>query len=371
MSTNAQRAYSELGQSIWYDNVQRAALRDGTFAKLIADGVRGCTSNPTIFHQAISGSDDYDPALVRLVSEGKSRDEIYYALIAQDIRDAADALSDVYAQSEQRDGFISVEVQPRSAHNADATVEEAVDLWRQIDRPNLMIKVPATDAGMTAISELIARGISVNVTLIFSRKQYRQVHEAYLRGLERARANSLELSRIASVASFFVSRIDAKVDAWLEDQIERGHHELSGLLGKVAIANAKAAYQHFQSTCSGDRFAALANAGATPQRLLWASTGTKNPEYPDTLYVDELLGPQTVNTLPPATYQAFQDHASLESKLTRDVQTASEVLTKLEHAGLSLERVCDELLVSGLKGFADSFDSLMAVLDQRRQALRT
>lgn len=365
MTTNAQRAYSEFGQSIWYDNVQRGLLQSGQFAALVQAGVRGCTSNPTIFDKAIGGSSDYDAALRELVARGCSVDEIYHELVCEDIRTAADVLRPVYEQSEFRDGYISLEVQPKHAFDTRGTIDEALELRRRIDRPNLMIKVPATREGLTAITELTAQGVCVNVTLIFSRQRYIEVAEAYLAGLERAASSNTDVSRITSVASFFVSRIDSKVDAWLESQPSAP----SELLGKAAIANAKLAYVEYGRLFGGERFETLRRHGAQTQRLLWASTSTKNPSYPDTLYVDELIGRDTVNTVPPATLEAFQDHGKLAATLEQDVAGASRTLERLAGTGLSLDSVCEQLLAEGVDAFVASMKSLYEVIAARRDDL--
>lgn len=362
--TNAQRAH-ELGQSIWYDNVQRSLLRSGHFEGLVAAGVRGCTSNPTIFEKAIAGSTDYDDALQRLVAEGQSVEEIYLELVKQDIRDTADILRPVYDSSCGADGHVSVEVFPELARDTEGTTNEAQRLHRLIDRPNLMIKIPATEQGLPAVTRTIAAGISVNVTLIFSVEQYRQVALAYIEGLERAAQAGFDLSRIASVASFFISRIDSAVDTQLKSKGEAGN----ALLGKAAIANAKHAYALFKELFSSQRFAPLRQAGARPQRVLWASTGTKNPSYSDTLYVDELIGPETVNTVPPQTLDAFQDHGKPSATLERGHAEAKQVIDDLKQLGIPLEPVCQKLLDEGVTAFAKSMTSLMDVIASRRQLL--
>jgi transaldolase len=370
--SNAQRAHDQFGQSIWYDNVQRKLLRSGHFQTLVEAGVRGCTSNPTIFEKAIGGSSDYDEALQRLVASGASVEEIYLDLVKQDIRDTADILRPVYDSSNGADGFVSIEVSPDLARDTEATANEAQRLHRLIERPNLMIKIPATEQGLPAVTRTIAAGISVNVTLIFSVEQYRQVALAYLSGLERAAEAGLDLSRIASVASFFISRIDSAVDAQLNaisssDPALKGRVEAS--LGKAAIANGKQAYALFKELFSSTRFTALKNAGARPQRVLWASTGTKNPAYPDTLYVDELIGPDTVNTVPPQTLDAFQDHGKPRASLEQGLSEANRVIDELKQLGVPLEPVCQRLLDEGVASFTKSMTSLMDVIASRRQLL--
>jgi len=367
--THAQRTYDQFGQSIWYDNIQRAQLQSGKFASLVADGVRGCTSNPTIFHKAIGSTSDYDAALAKLAAQGASVDDAYYALVGDDIRNGADVLRQVYDASGKRDGYISVEVQPRLSSNATETVREARKLIELVDRPNVMIKVPATPEGLPAVTALIGEGISVNVTLIFAIESYRAVAGAYIDGLERAAAAGKELSAIASVASFFVSRVDSSVDGLLDAAIAQrpGDAEaLRGLRGKAAIANAKLAYAAYQEIFSADRFASLAQRGAQPQRVLWASTGTKNPSYSDTLYVDELIGKDTVNTVPPATLDAFQDHGAVAGTLDRGLDDARSTFAQLAAAGIDMDRVCADLLAQGVQAFIDSMDALMEVIAKKK-----
>ncbi|MEY2929437.1 MAG: hypothetical protein RL033_186 [Pseudomonadota bacterium] len=372
MTTNAERVHREFGQSLWYDNLERGLLRSGAFQALVTAGVRGCTSNPTIFEKAIRSSTEYETALRKLVSQGQGVEEIYYDLVVSDIQGAADVLRPIYDASEARDGYISVEVQPRFAADTKATVKEALELVKRIQRPNLMIKVPATEPGLEAITTLIGQGISVNVTLIFGVDQYRKVAQAYIAGLEQAARSGLNLSKIASVASFFVSRLDTLIDGELKEKIKKAPADearLSALLGKAAIANAKRAYVAFGELFSNPRFTAL--SGAQRQRVLWASTGTKDPSYRDTIYVEELIGPDTVNTLPPATLAAFQDHGRPSRSVDRDVAAAEQVLTGLESVGISVPAACDRLLQAGVTAFATSLDDLFGLLGERRAALLT
>jgi transaldolase / glucose-6-phosphate isomerase len=371
MTTNAERVHREFGQSLWYDNLERGLLRSGAFQALLDAGVRGCTSNPTIFEKSIRSSAEYEPALRRLASAGKSVEEIYYDLVVEDIQKAADLLRPIYDGSEARDGYISVEVQPRYAADAQATVKEALELVARIARPNLMIKVPATAPGLSAIRELIGKGVSVNVTLIFGIEQYRGVANAYIDGLEVAAANGLDLSRIASVSSFFVSRLDSAIDKQLDTRIAKAsdseRQKLSALRGKAAIANAKQAYAAYGEIFGGARFKAL--RAAQSQRVLWASTGTKDPLYPDTLYVDELIGPDTVNTVPPATLAAFQDHGKPARTVDRDLAAANQVIADLASIGISVPEECERQLAGGVASFAGSLDSLFQLLAERRTAL--
>lgn len=365
MTTTAQRAHAEFGQSIWYDNVQRGLLNSGEFKALIARGVRGCTSNPTIFDKAIGGSKDYDVAIQKLVASNASVDDIYHALVIEDIQAAADALAGVYEDSKWTDGYISLEVQPKNAMDTQGTVAEALTLVKRVNRPNLMIKVPATTEGLAAITELTALGVSVNVTLIFSRQRYVEVAQAFIAGLERAAAAGKDLRRIASVASFFISRIDSAVDSWIEKQ----GADLQSLRGKTAIANAKLAYAEYQRLFGSEPFTTLAAKGAQTQRLLWASTGTKNPAYSDTLYLDELIGKSTVNTVPPATLTAFLDHGKVKNALESGLDEARSTLAQLAKAGLNLDAVCDQLLAEGVKSFIESMEHLFQVIGSRREQL--
>ena len=321
---------NELGQSLWYDNIQRKLLQNGEMAGMIARGeIRGVTSNPSIFHNAIAKSGDYDPALVPLAWAGWNAEQIFWQLAYEDIRAACDLFLPLYKETDGGDGYVSLEVSPYLANETEATLEQAKHLWQTVDRPNLMIKIPATKAGLPAIRGAIAAGINVNVTLIFSIERYHQVMDAYHSGLEDLLA-SKNPRRGASVASFFVSRLDTKVDAMLP--------EGSPLCGKTAIASAKLAYNAFCKVFSESRFGRLQQAGAYYQRPLWASTSTKNPAYPDTLYVDELIGPATVNTVPPNTLAAFLNHGVAEETITRDLDAARQIFTDLEAGGFQWRR---------------------------------
>ncbi len=354
---------SKLGQSIWFDFIRRSLITSGELQALVDKGVRGVTSNPTIFEKAIAGSADYDDDLNRLVGEGESVEEIYEVLALDDIVRAADVLRLVYDQTQGADGYVSLEVSPTLAHDTRGTVADARRLFAALDRPNIMIKVPATPAGIPAIETLIGEGINVNVTLIFSLAHYQAVAEAYIGGLERLAADGGDLSKVASVASFFVSRVDTAVDRQLE---EMGEVDLQG---KIAIANAKVAYAYFGEAFSGARWDKLAARGARVQRPLWASTGTKNPLYPDTLYVDSLIGPDTVNTVPPATLQAFLDHGTAASTLEAGLEDAQAQLARLADLGIDLEAITQKLQDDGVASFAKSFESLMASIAQKREKL--
>jgi len=358
MTTRLHRLYDEEGQSPWLDNLQRGWLRDGELARWVAAGVRGVTSNPTIFAKAMQHA-VYDEQLHAVLGAGASIEEAYWELVVADIVDALAVLRPVYDASGGADGFVSVEVDPRLAHDADGTVEAARALHRRIDRPNLLVKVPASVAGVAAIERLIAEGISVNATLIFSLQRYREVMEAYLRGLEAA---SGDLSTIAGVASFFVSRVDAEVDARLT---ALGGTGAAGLHGQAAVANARVAYEAFRSVFDGPRWAALEARGARLQRPLWASTSTKNPAYPDTLYVDGLIGPDTVNTMPEATLTAFEDHGAVARSVDAEPWRAHDVLERLAGLGVVMDEVTDKLEREGIASFIGSFDEVLATLAGR------
>ena len=358
-----------LGQSIWYDNIRRGLLASGELEQLIQLGVTGLTSNPTIFEKAISESTDYDHALVSLAREGHDPKETYEMLAIEDIRAAADLLRPVYDRTDGRDGYACLEVSPALAHDTEATVAEALRLFSTLDRPNAMIKVPATPQGIPAIRRLIGQGINVNVTLIFSLEAHRQVMEVYIAGLEDLAQNGGDLSKVASVASFFVSRVDTAVDTLLEERIRQGQREAEALRGKAAIANAKLAYQSFRGIFGGERFAALRANGGRVQRPLWGSTGTKNAAYSDVLYVDHLIGGDTVNTMPPATLIAFMEHGQVEASLERDVADAEQAMKALAAAGVSIEEVTAKLLADGVKSFADSFTQLLANVEEKKALL--
>ena len=358
-----------LGQSIWYDNIRRGLITSGELQHLIEIGVTGITSNPTIFEKAIAGSTDYDSALKALAVNRKSLYEVYEALAVEDIRQAADLLRTVYESTEGADGYVSLEVNPSLARDTDGTVAEARRLFAALARPNVMVKVPATPEGIPSIRHLISEGINVNVTLIFSLEVYRQVMEAYISGLEDLARAGGDLRHVASVASFFVSRVDTAIDTLLEEGIRRGEDGLKPLLGKAAIANARLAYREFKSTFAGRRFAALRARGARVQRPLWASTGAKNPAYSDVMYLESLIGPDTVDTVPPATLTAFLDHGRVEPALELDLDEAAVVMEKLALNGISMTEVTARLLAEGVKAFADSFQKLLFNIEEKRTRL--
>lgn len=369
-TNNPVRELQAFGQSVWLDYIRRSFITSGALQRLILDeGVVGVTSNPAIFEKAITGSSDYTDALRRLQKEPRLDAQARFERLAiEDVQSAADLLQPVYARTKRRDGYVSLEVSPHVAHDTPGTLDEAKRLWEAVERDNVMIKVPATPAGISAIEQLIGMGINVNVTLLFSQETYADVAEAYLTGLEQFAKRGGDLGSVASVASFFVSRIDTAADAEISAYLKQSTHEReqgrpTSLLGKLAVANAKLAYQRYQTLFSGPRWEALAKQGATTQRLLWASTGTKNPQYRDVQYVEELIGPETVNTMPLATLDAFRDHGRPESRLTKDLDEAKAVLLAAEQIGISMKAITDRLLEEGLQLFRDAFDQLLVVVE--------
>ncbi|MDE2768921.1 MAG: transaldolase [Chloroflexota bacterium] len=361
------------GQSVWLDFLSRDLVDSGELARLVAEeGVRGMTSNPTIFQEAIKGSDTYDEDIRRLGAQGFSPEEMFEAIAVDDIAAACDVLRPVFDESGMTDGFVSLEVSPRLAHDTEGTVEEARRLLASVNRPNLMIKVPATPAGLPAVETLISEGVNVNITLIFAQAVYRGVVDAYLSALENRAAAGKPVDDVASVASTFVSRIDTAVDAQLEALLaERpgDADEIRSLLGKAAIANSKAVYEIFEEISASERYQALAADGAQPQRPLWASTSTKNPEYPPTLYVDELIGPKTVNTMPSVTMDAFREQGEVQSTVSSDPDYWSGVLERLAALGVDLDAIMDQLQEEGVQKFIDSYDDLLQDLEAKAGAL--
>lgn len=356
--------YREFGQSVWLDYIDRDLLRSGGLALLVQDGLRGVTSNPTIFHQAITGTRDYDDAIGDLLRADPDMDAatLYEWLSIQDVQAAADVLRPVYRESAGHDGYVSLEVSPHLAYELEETVAAARHLWEAVDRPNLMVKVPATAAGIHAVERLLAEGINVNVTLLFSLTRYHTVLEAYLQGVSR----NGDAQGVASVASFFLSRIDAKVDPLLD---RAGTAEARELRGRTAVASARLAYKHFLDVHATARFREVLGGQGRRQRLLWASTATKDPEYSDVLYVESLVGADTVTTLTPETLDAFEDHGVPWDSLGRDFDAAAEVLAGVEAAGVDLATVTEELEQEGVKKFADSHDRLLEALEDRRREL--
>lgn len=353
-------------QSFWYDNIRRKFLQDGTLQQLIEqNGLRGMTSNPAIFEKAIGQSNDYDEQMKLLAASGRDTPTIYEALVLADIQAACDLFSDLYVATDGQDGFVSLEVSPELADDTAGTIAEARRLFAAVGRPNVMIKVPATRPGIPAIRQLISDGINVNITLMFNLAHYEAVSQAYLEGLTDFVGRGGNPAGVSSVASFFVSRVDSAVDKQL-GQLNRP--AAAKLLGQAAIANAKIAYQRFKEIFHGPTFAPLQAAGANPQRLLWASTSTKNPNYPDTLYVDNLIGPQTVNTMPPETVEAFRDHGQLANKLETELDQAVALFNGLGKLGLDFQAITEQLQVEGVAAFSKAFQNLLQTIEKKRTA---
>ena len=370
---NPLRSLNDYGQSVWLDFLSRRFIADGSLKRLIdEDGLAGATSNPSIFEKAIVNSHDYDLSLDAAIREGNLDERALFERVAvEDIRNAADVLRPVYEATRHRDGYVSIEVSPDLAMRTDATVEEARRLWRSVGRDNLMVKVPATTPGLAAIRQLTGEGINVNITLLFSQKVYEGVVEAYLGGLEDLVARGGDPGRVASVASFFVSRIDTAVDKLIEARLDQTADDaerlaLRSIRGKVAIANAKLAYERYKRLFAGPRWEALRAKGARTQRLLWASTGTKNPEYSDVLYVEELIGPDTINTMPLATMDAFRDHGKLRASLEEDLPAARHVMETLDRLGISIDEVTAKVLDDGVRVFAEAMDKVLSAIAVKR-----
>ena len=352
-----------LGQSVWLDYISREILEDGTLKNYISIGVRGVTSNPTIFEKAINGSQDYDEEMKELISNDKSAKEIYDSLVLKDISAAADLFLPVYEQTGGTDGYVSIEVDPTLANDTEGTVREARTLFAELSRPNIMIKVPATPAGIPAIETLISEGINVNVTLMFSMAHYKSVVEAYISGLEKYHDKGGDLRKVASVASFFVSRVDVAVDRMLQ---EIGNRELQG---KIAIANSILVYSKFLDIIAGARWQKLEKEGARIQRVLWASTGTKNPEYSDTLYVDSLIGDHTVNTIPPDTLDAFMNDGTVARTIASGLDSSKACIDALQNLGIDLDEITEKLQLEGVDKFIHSFDTLMEAIRRKNGRL--
>ncbi len=367
-------ALKEFGQSVWLDFIRRNLITSGELRRLIdEDGVCGMTSNPSIFEKAIAGSADYADALALARKKDRDAMALYESLAIEDIQDAADIMKPVYEATRRRDGYVSLEVSPHLADDTQRSIAEARRLWKTVGRPNVLIKVPATPAGIPAIRQLISEGINVNVTLLFAQSAYEQVAQAYIDGLaERARAGG-DVSQIASVASFFVSRIDTLVDSIIDERLKASPSAaeramLESIRGKIAVANAKLAYQRYGEICHSEQWRALKARGAHTQRLLWASTSTKNPNYRDVMYIEELIGPDTVNTIPLATLDAFREHGQVRPTLEADLDSAAHAMKTLAQAGISIKDVTDRLVRDGVQLFADAFDKLLEAVDQRRNA---
>ena len=362
------------GQSVWYDTISRGMITSGELQRLIAgDGVRGVTSNPAIFEKAIAGSSHYKGVLGHLAESGQSPMEIYEAIAVEDIQWGADLLLPVYEESGGSDGFISLEVSPHLARDTQASIGEALRLAASVGRPNLMIKVPGTPEGLPAVEHLVGEGLNINITLLFARRNYVEVAEAYMSGLEKLISRGGDPDAVSSVASFFVSRIDTMVDGLIEKRMEGAPvseaEELRSLLGKTAVANAKLAYRGFGELVAGERWRALAAQGARPQRLLWASTSTKNPEYRDVMYVEELVGADTVNTMPEATLKAFRDHGEVRPSLGENVDEAQRTMDRVEELGISMEEVTNQLQVDAVRLFAEPFEKLLAAIESQSGAV--
>jgi transaldolase len=370
-STDTSRMHQlhALGQSVWLDYIRRGILENGELQRMIHDhDLRGVTSNPSIFEEAIGKSDDYADALELLAAEGAEPGEAFEALAVDDIQSACDLFRPVYDAAGGQDGFVSLEVSPLLATDTQGTVAEARRLWALVGRPNLMIKVPGTEEGVPAVEELLAEGLNVNITLLFSLAGYERVMEAFLRAMERRVAAGQPLERIASVASFFVSRVDVAVDAELQQRVDAGGEDAErarALLGRAAVANAKLAYARFREVFSGERWEKLRAAGAHVQRPLWASTSTKNPAYRDVIYVEELIGPDTVNTMPLATIEAFADHGEARRTVDADLELAHADLAGLKELGIDLDAVTERLQVEGVEKFAKAFNQMISAVDQR------
>jgi transaldolase / glucose-6-phosphate isomerase len=365
---NPLRGLLAYSQSPWLDYIRRNILLNGELKKMIQDdGLRGMTSNPSIFEKAIAGSDDYADILNAPGTKSLNVKAIYERIAIRDVQDAADIFRPVYEETKRRDGYVSLEVAPTLAYDTKATIEEARRLWKAVGRPNIMIKVPGTKEGLPAIRQLLEEGLNINITLLFAQSVYEQVAEAYLSALEARAAKGQDISHIASVASFFVSRIDTladnQIDAKLKSVTDAKQRELlTGLQGKVAIANARLTYAKYGELFGGARWKALAAKGAQTQRLLWASTSTKNPKYRDVLYVEELIGADTVDTIPPATFDAFREHGKLRNSLTEDVDGARNTMENLAKAGISMKEVTEKLVVDGVKLFSDAFLQLLEAI---------
>jgi len=373
MSTNPLRVLNTMGQSVWFDYIRRRDLLSGHIKSLIDnDGVSGITSNPSIFEKAIAGSNDYDESIRKLVEEGEDTPLIFESLEVEDIRTAADLFRPTYDATEGRDGFVSIEVAPTLARDTQGTIADARRLWSKVDRPNILVKVPGTAEGLPAIEQLLSEGININITLLFAIERYEEVAMAYLGGLEKLVRAGKPLNRIASVASFFVSRIDVLTDQYVEDRIPTAKNaeekkRLEWLEGKTAIANARLAYLKFKEIFSGPRFQALAKNGARVQRMLWASTGTKNPKYSDTLYIDTLIGPDTINTMPVASLEAYRDHGNPATRIAENLGEAHEVMRFLAEEGIDIAALTKKLEDQGVESFTKDYQKLLTALAEKRR----
>lgn len=374
MSETKLQQLSSAGQSIWLDYIDRPLLETGKLKNMIGQGLRGMTSNPSIFNNAIGASNDYDEKIVELKAQGKDLFEIYDALTIRDIQDAADQFKSVYDETNGLDGYVSLEINPKLARNVNDSIDEGIRLYKAVDRANVMIKVPATHEGYQVVEALIANGINVNTTLIFSAKQYENTVKSYFKGLKRLHENDGDLSKVRSVASVFVSRIDSAIDTLINDKLNMNdsaecRSKLTSLLGKAAVANARIIYETFKEIHAGEEFQKLFDLNANEQRVLWASTGTKNPDYSDVKYVTELIAKPTVNTLPEKTLNAFLDHGEVAPALNNAVAQANEVKDGLFEFGIGIDQVCSQLLDAGIEAFETSFDELFASLEKKAAQL--
>jgi transaldolase len=369
-STNNIKKLAELGQSVWQDDISRQMIASGDLQKAIDEiGIRGVTSNPTIFQKAIASGDIYDADIKALLAEGKDPAAVFQTVAVKDIQDACDIFRPIYDETGGEDGFVSLEVLPSLARDTEATLENARVLWQAVDRPNLMIKVPGTAEGEPAVETLLTEGININITLLFSLANYEAVARAYINALKARHENGLPVEHVASVASFFVSRVDTLADKLIDEKIAAGEGDvelLKSLKGKVAVANAVLAYEKFEELFRSDEFKDLADAGAKVQRPLWASTGTKNSEYSDVLYVDTLIGPHTVNTAPPKTIDAFIDHGTVERTVDKDYAAAHKVLDDLKSCGIDIDAITSQLEDEGIASFMTSYDDLLEVVESKR-----
>lgn len=370
MAKTTVQQLAECGQSVWLDYISRSLIDTGRLKKFLDTGVSGLTSNPSIFDKAVSKSDDYDQYIKELKQQNMDTIEIYDEITVRDIQDAADLFLPIYRATRASDGYVSLEIDPRLAHDVEPTIAEGKRLFEKVKRPNLMLKVPATEAGYEAIPALLAEGINVNVTLIFSRGQYASTTDAYLKGLERLSDDVGDLSSVRSVASVFVSRVDTLVDQLINTRIENGADQrLADVKGRAAVANAALIFDQYQETFSGERFRRLAQKGGGVQRLLWGSTSTKDPAYSDTKYVSELIGENTINTIPQVTLEAFLDHGKVRKSLPGDRPQAKDILARLQQAGIDIDDVCRQLLDDGVAAFQRAFDSLLQAIEQKASVL--
>jgi transaldolase len=370
---NTWKQLEQFGQSLWYDNLSRSFISGGKIARMIDElGLKGITSNPSIFEKSITSSDEYDEDIQSCIRDGMSTNELYDRLTTDDVRNAADVMRPVFDRTQGIDGYVSLEVDPDLANDTKGTIESARRLWKIVDRPNLMIKIPGTEAGIPAIRQCLSEGININITLLFGIGNYTDVAHAYLDALRERKQRGEDISKIASVASFFLSRVDTNVDKKLEEKMASangGSNELQSLMGKAANANAKLAYERYLEIFKGPEFADLQATGARPQRCLWASVSTKNPKYSDVLYIEPLIGPETVTTVPDDTIEAFADHGKAANTLAQGFDEAHAVIDRLKHYGIDTEEVAAELQLDGVKKFSDAFASLRQNLEKKRHAI--